>query len=309
MENMTTFNLLHERWIPVVKEDWQRSEVSLIELFKTWESLREIQAENPPTTLALYRFLLAILHRAYDGPRNVDHWEEIQADKGKRAIAYLREWHDRFDLLHPTHPFMQDTSITREDAGEVYLAAVLHGNNTSTVFCHEHLWSGSSLSIPEAARLLLRLHMFDVGGRKTGSAISAAVIPTMDAANVLVRGQNLHETLMFNLMEYNPSREMPSPVQGEDLPTWEQKSANLKERIPSGYIDYLTYQWRRVRLFSEGDRVERVAVHAGDRLPKDLSATQWECGIAYAKTKKGTFTIRLNLQRSLWRDFRLSPNS
>lgn len=273
-----------------------------MELFETWENLREIQADNPPTTLALHRFLLSILHRAYNGPRSVEHWEEIQADNGKQAIAYLTKWRDRFDLQHLIHPFMQDISLTREVAGEVYLAAALHGNNTSTVFCHEHQWSGASLSIPEVARLLLRLQMFDVGGRKTGSATSAAVIPTMNAANVLVQGQNLCETLLFNLMEYDPLREVPSSVKGEDIPAWEQKSTKPKERIPSGYIDYLTYQWRRVRLFFEGDRVDRIAVHAGDRLPKELSASQWECGIAYAKTKKGVFTIRLNLQRALWRD-------
>ena len=296
------FNLTQEPWIPVVNHDWQRQDISLVTLFKTWETLREIQADNPPTTLALHRFLLAILHRAYQGPRNVDHWEEIQQDNGKDAITYLNAQADRFDLLHPEYPFMQDSSINADASGEVYLASVLHGNNTSTVFCHEHQWSNSSLSMQEAARLVLRLHVFDVGGRKTGASDSAAVIPTMDAANVLIRGQNLRETLLLNLMEYDPSRECPGPLTGEDLPTWEQPLAKPKERIPSGYINYLTYQWRRVRIFQEGDRTVRLAVHPGDRFPKTISATQWECGIAYRNTKKGLLPIRLNLQKSLWRD-------
>ena len=70
---MTTFNLVDQQWIPVVSQNWQRREISLTELFNSWETFREIQADNPPTTLAIYRFLLAILHRAYQGPRNVDH--------------------------------------------------------------------------------------------------------------------------------------------------------------------------------------------------------------------------------------------
>jgi CRISPR system Cascade subunit CasA len=299
---MMTFNLIDQPWISVVSQDWQRREVSLTELFETWKTLREIQADNPPTTLAIYRLLLAILHRAYQGPKNVDHWEEIQQDDGKKAIAYLNQWRDRFDLFHPEYPFMQDVEIDEKDAGEVYLASVLHGNNTSTVFCHEHQWSSAALSIPEAARLVLRLHNFDTGGRKTGATDSAAVLPLMDAANVIVRGEHLHETLLLNLMEYDPARDKPSVVIGDDLPCWESKYQKPKEHIPAGYIDYLTYQWRRVKLFSQDEQVIKVALHPGDRVPKNISTSQWECGVAYTKTKKGLMTVRLNSSRSLWRD-------
>ncbi|HEY9664979.1 MAG TPA: type I-E CRISPR-associated protein Cse1/CasA [Allocoleopsis sp.] len=298
---MKTFNLVDQPWIPVVTLDWKRQEISLIELFTVWETLREIQADNPPTTLAIYRFLLAVLHRAYQGPKDIDHWEEIQQDNGKQAIAYLNQWRDRFDLFHPDHPFMQDASISEKDAGEVYLASVIHGNNTSTVFCHEHQWSNAVVTIPEAARLVLRLHSFDTGGRKTGATDSAATLPMMDAANVLVRGKDLCETLLLNLMEYDGSAK-PCVATGDDLPAWERTTQKAKERIPVGYIDYLTYQWRRVKLFAQGNQVVRVALHPGDRLPKDLSTSQWECGIAYIKTKKGPMTVRLNSTRSLWRD-------
>ncbi|MER3435873.1 MAG: type I-E CRISPR-associated protein Cse1/CasA [Leptolyngbya sp. ERB_1_1] len=297
-----TFNLIDQPWISVVSQEWQRRDLSLVELFETWETLREIQADNPPTTLAIYRFLLAILHRAYQGPKNVDHWEEIQQDDGKKAISYLNQWRDRFGLFHPEFPFMQDGTIDEKDAGEVYLASLLHGNNTSTVFCHEHQWSSAVLTIPEAARLLLRLHNFDRGGRKTGATDSAAVLPMMDAANVLVRGNSLRETLLLNLVQYDPAREKPSPVTGDDLPCWERQYQKAKERIPVGYIDYLTYQWRRVKLFAQDRQVVKVALHPGDRIPKDISASQWECGIAYTKSPKGLDKVKLNLARSLWRD-------
>jgi CRISPR system Cascade subunit CasA len=302
LSEQNSFNLTQESWIPIVSKDWQRREVSLVELFETWTTLREIQADNPPTTLALYRFLLAILHRAYQGPMDESHWEQIRDDDGKRAIAYLHEKQDCFDLLHSERPFMQDAALTTDMAAEIYQAYVVHGNNTSTVFCHEHQWSGGSLPIAAAARLVLRLHWFDVGGRKTGSSVSAGVIPTMDAANVLVRGKTLKDTLLLNLMHYNPAQGMPSVVNGDDLPAWERENKPAAERIPAGYIEYLTFQWRRVRLFVEHGQAIKVAFHGGDRLPKDVPSTQWECGIAYAKTKKGIFTVRLNLSRSLWRD-------
>lgn len=84
-----SFDLLRQAWVPVVTDDFQLSEISLIALFERWTTLREILADNPPTTLALYRFLLAILHRAYDGPRDPLHWDHICRDDGARAIASL----------------------------------------------------------------------------------------------------------------------------------------------------------------------------------------------------------------------------
>ena len=296
-----SFNLCQAPWIPVVTHDRCLYEISLLELFRSWDSFHDIQADNPPTTLAIYRFLLAILHHVYQGPENEEHWVEIQEDNGEAAIAYLQNNTKLFDILDPHRPFLQDPTIPWEQSAEIYQAYTLQGNNTSTVFCHDHQWSGNALPFPAAARLVLRLHLFDVGGRKTGSSTSAGVIPTMDAANVLVKGKTLQETVLLNLMQYD-GKETPCVVIGTDLPSWEQEPSPPKERIPNGYIDYLTFQWRRVRLFVGQDHVIRVAFHSGDRLPKDVSPSQWECGIAYSKNPKGLLTVRLNLSRSIWRD-------
>jgi len=305
-----SFKLTQEPWIPVVSPNFQVQEVSLIKLFETWEDTREIQADNPPTTLAIYRLLLAILHQAYQGPRDEEHWDEIYEDDGQKAINYLREQEDCFDLLHPERPFMQDKTLTVDQGAEIYQAYALHGNNTSTVFCHEHQWSGSLLTMSEAARLVLRLHLFDVGGRKTGTPVSAGSIPTMNVVNVMACGKSLKETILVNLMQYD-KKAIPCVVDGEDLPIWDPKRENNcpRERIPKGYIDYLTYQWRRVRLFSQkdgSDHVTKVAFQGGDRLPKDVSPSQWECGVPYKKLEKAgksqQIGIRLDLRRSLWRD-------
>jgi CRISPR system Cascade subunit CasA len=297
-----TFNLTQEPWIPVVTNDWQRRDVSLVELFETWKTLKEIQADNPPTTLALYRFLLAILHRAYQGPRNVDHWEEIQEDNGKKAIAYLREKHDRFDLLHPNHPFMQDPALTEDKAVPIY---AMHTMSTSKVFSHEHEWSGYSVSLPDAARLLVRLQSVDVTSLRafyppqTQGNRSAVNTPTINTANVLICGTTLKETVLLNLIRYDPAGEFPSAVSGEDLPAWEASYAGKpQKKIPNGYIQYLAYPWRRLNLFAEGERINRLAITMGDSLPDSISAKQWECGIAYKEEKP----VRVTPERQLWRD-------
>ena len=196
-----SFNLIDQPWIPVITQDFQVQEVSLSKLFQTWETWREIQADNPPTTLALYRLLLAILHRTYQGPRNEDHWEEIFEDNGQEVIAYLNQWRDRFDLLHLDHPFMQDPILPLEKAVPIY---AIHTMSTSQVFSHEHEWSGYSISLAQAARLLVRLQGVDITslrafyvGQSSGNR-SAVNTPTINAANVMVRSSTLKQTLLFN---------------------------------------------------------------------------------------------------------------
>ncbi|MFQ3583480.1 MAG: type I-E CRISPR-associated protein Cse1/CasA [Cyanobacteriota bacterium] len=297
-----SFNLLNQPWIPVITQDFQIQEVSLTQLFQTWETLRELQADNPPTTLALYRFLLAILHRAYQGPRNADHWEEIFEDNGQKAITYLGLQRDRFDLLHPEHPFMQDPDLPLEKAVPIY---AIHTMSTSEVFSHEHEWSGYSLSLAQAARLLVRLQGVDITslrafyvGQTSGNR-SAVNTPTINVANVLVRGSTLKQTLLLNLMRYDPASEVPSVVSGEDLPAWETSyGGKPKKTIPEGYISYLTFPWRRLRLFPEGDQVSQLAITMGNSLPDKVSPQQWECGVAYRDDKP----VRLSLSKQLWRD-------
>jgi CRISPR system Cascade subunit CasA len=296
------FNLTDEPWIPVVTADFQVKDVSLTELFETWENLREIQADNPPTTLAIYRFLLAIVHRAYDGPRNEEQWEEIFEDNGEMAIAYLQEQSDRFDLLHSEHPFMQDPALPVEKAVPIY---AIHTMSTSQVFSHEHEWSGYSISLPEAARLLVRLQGVDITslrafyvGQSSGNR-SAVNTPTVNAANVLIRGSSLKQTLLFNLMRYDPASEVPSVVTDEDIPTWETSyGGKPKKTVPQGYISYLTFPWRRLRLFVENGAVSQLAITMGNSLPDKVSPQQWECGVAYRDNKP----VRLSLVKQLWRD-------
>jgi CRISPR system Cascade subunit CasA len=296
------FNLIDEPWIPVMDKTFQVKEVSLTELFETWENWREIQADNPPTTLAIYRLLLAILHCAYQGPKNEDHWEEIDEDNGVEAIAYLNQWRDRFDLLHPEHPFMQDPILPLEKAVPIY---AIHTMSTSQVFSHEHEWSGYSISLAQAARLLVRLQGVDITslrafyvGQSSGNR-SAVNTPTINAANVLVRGSTLKQTLLFNLMRYDPASEVPSVVTGEDLPAWETGyDGKPKKASPQGYISYLSFPWRRLRLFPENGQVSQLAITMGNSLPDKVSPQQWECGVAYRDDKP----VRLSLSKQLWRN-------
>jgi CRISPR system Cascade subunit CasA len=299
-----SFNLLQEPWIPVVKGNWEYQELSLLDFFRTWQNLKEIQADNPPTTLAIYRFLLAIMHSAYQGPKNIDDWEKIQLDDGKKAIEYLEKWRDRFDIFHPEYPFMQDLALTEDKAVPIF---ALHTMSTSTVFSHEHEFSGYAISLPEAARLLVRLQSVDITSlrafypKQTSGNRSAVNTPTINNANVLIVGRNLKSTLMMNLMEYDLERNKPTALMPgtKDLPSWEVSYAGKPtSSIPNAYISYLTYPWRRLNLFRRRDLVDRIAITMGNSLPNDLPFNQWECGLAFKDDKP----IRISPKRQLWRN-------
>jgi CRISPR system Cascade subunit CasA len=299
-----SFNLIQEPWIPVVNDNWEYQELSLLDFFRTWKNLSEIQADNPPTTLAIYRLLLVIMHSAYQGPKNIDDWERIQLDDGKKAIEYLEKWRDRFDIFHPEYPFMQDLALTEDKAVPIF---ALHTMSTSTVFSHEHEFSGYAISLPEAARLLVRLQSVDITSlrafypKQTSGNRSAVNTPTINNANVLIVGRTLKSTLMMNLMEYDLERNKPAALMPgtKDLPSWEVSYAGKPtSSIPNAYISYLTYPWRRLNLFRCGDVVDRIAITMGNSLPNDLPFNQWECGLAFKEGKP----IRISPKRQLWRN-------
>lgn len=68
---MHTFNLITQPWIPV-REGNKLKEVSLEQALLEGRRFERIEDPSPLVTVALYRLLLAILHRALQGPENSD---------------------------------------------------------------------------------------------------------------------------------------------------------------------------------------------------------------------------------------------
>jgi len=310
-----TFDLTQEPWIPVMDQHLQVREVSLETLFEDPRAFKAIAGENPPVTLALHRFLLALIHRAHRGPTSVSHWESIRAGGQHAVLQYLADHRDHFDLRHPTRPFMQDVDLDETEPAPVFVAADWQAANTSTVFSHAHELRRGALSAAEAARTVLRLHAMDVPGLKGGhprggsnrSAVSSALLNSL---NVWVLGDDLWETLMLNLTEYDGLNSAPFGFKdaSADLPAWERPPSPPGERIPQGPVDMLTFAYRRVRLFWKDDRAVAIAVTKGDSLPKELDAVTFEWSLPTLfdpKAKPGQAAhrpVRASMERQLWRD-------
>jgi CRISPR system Cascade subunit CasA len=243
------------------------------------------------------------------GPANSDSRIAIRKARSfdaDRISRYIRKWADRFDLFHDKHPFYQRAGFsTREPSGVNRLAQELSRGNNAVLFDHTTDDPPPALSPAQAARLLIAEQAFAVGGGKsdTGNTTHA---PLVSGASVLVRGDTLFDTLWLNLTLYDGD-EKPVACDEDDAPVWERSPAepHRQPAQPRGYLDYLTWQSRTLRLHPEEQDgqvvVRRVSYAQGRRL--ETPAGFYDPMVAYSRSKEeGDRTVRLSDNRDLWRD-------
>lgn len=311
------FDLTTEPWIPVRTLGGERKELGLRELFTKAHELESVNDSSPLVTLALHRFLIAIALRVV-GPSTLGEWIRLyktgQFSEGAFS-DYFARWRGRFDLLHPERPFYQTRGLPKEYEADGLGRLILERSNygaPSAVFQHrpEHLARGEILPFAVASRHLLALHGFAPGGlvKKAGEPSSASAGLLNRGAYVLVVGQTLFETLVINSPVYDHDNDLPFPGQAKkDLPSWEQEAmarptgAQEPKRSPYGYVDWLTWQSRRIelRLATDGQGVTGLVYCVGkgtEHAPQDPM-------LAYRTDKsRGLVSIDFSEARALWRD-------
>jgi CRISPR system Cascade subunit CasA len=303
---MPSFNLLDERWIPCTwLADDRHENLSIREVLAQAHAIRELYDPSPLVTVALHRLLLAILHRNF-GPRNLDTWCALwQRGQWDMTVldAYFDTWRHRFDLFDGERPFYQVTFML--DAKHIHPAQLLplemaSGNNP-TLFDHHFNANPADFTPVEAARSLIARQAFSPGGGNS-TPFNLSSSPLTTGYSVLAVGNSLFETLMLNLLVYN--QELPVPWTGTDAPIWEQEVIRWPTKegtVPFGYLDYLTWQSRRVHLLVEKDApiVRHCQLQQNHKLPEG----QIDPFKAYERSKKeGEKAMGFRPDRALWRD-------
>ncbi|MDI1461085.1 type I-E CRISPR-associated protein Cse1/CasA [Catellatospora sp. KI3] len=279
--SQTSFSLLDEPWIPVLDRQTRRRDVSLRQLFAEASEIQMIACELPTQTLAVLRLALAVLHRASDGPNGEAAWRELWHGR-QLPLAdvedYLNSVADRFDLLHPVHPFYQVADL-RADKDNTYglerlIADVPNGLPYLTTRAAEGM---TRLSPAEAALWLVHCEAWDPSGIKTGAMgdprvkggrgypIGVSSLGSLGAVHL--EGETLLETLLLNLVPIAPGWREPDD---RDLPSWEREPQTAAEeadatRGPFGLLSLYTWQSRRIRLFGDRDGVTGAMISNGDR--------------------------------------------
>ena len=287
---MTTvsFHLTTEPWVQCQSIDGTPAFLSLRDIFDGEHPVVALRGNSPTQDYALLRVLLAIFlraHRAALGLTAADtfdfedwveeQWERLDRGEADNAVLrYLDEHTDRFDLLHPSQPFMQVADLHTANDSRLEISRIVPEAEKS-YFTMRSGAARESLEFAEAARWLIHTHAYDCSGIKPGAVGDPRVSNNKGypigqgwaglSGGTTILGATLRETLVLNVTA--------DDLLGSDrdLPVWEREPDGPAQRPsvePAGTADIYTWQSRRIRLFHDDKRVTAVLVSNGDRIPK-----------------------------------------
>ncbi len=307
MTQQFSFNLIDEKWIPCIRAaDGRSVTLSLRETLVQSHTLYDIAADTPLQTAALYRLLVAILLRVYQPTAaDFDQWQTMwqsQTWDMDRINAYLDEWQHRFDLFAEEQPFYQsDSDDKRAVRKSVVPLKYGTGFRHNPLFDHDNDVRGLTLSPAEAARNLLAVQAFGLGGDR-GMLTDA---PWSKGVVFFVQGSTLKETLFLNLLPY-PDEDGWGRIPDfeDDKPSWEMDDPFIERKgQPIGYLDLLTWQNHKVLLFPTTHNgqlaVQEVKFGGGLRIAKDLMDPM-KFNLKNEKFTNGFKPISFEESRGLW---------
>lgn len=334
MNSPPSFSLLTEPWIQCEMTDGTTELLGIRDIFDGSRSVKSVRGDSPAQDYAVFRILLAIFWRAHHPETQVragetfafDDWfgdamEETEV-ADSTVLDYLAQWGDRFDLLHPRHPFMQVADLRTQSGSRSEIQRIIP-EAESDYFTMRAGKGRESLDYAEAARWLVYVQAYDYSGIKSGALGDARVkggrgYPigtgwTGRTGGTVVMGANIRETLLLNTTQgalTNPG----------DRPVWERSPDTPAERHvpapdgagetagPQGPADLATWQGRRIRLFSENDRVVAVLVSNGDKIPDAganvLDDPMTPYRFSPNQSKKGRvvhYALPFDPNRTMWR--------
>lgn len=325
----TEFNLLQEPWIRVRMRDYTVKEVSLTDALLHAQECVDLAGEMPTQDAAMLRLLLAVLHTVFSRvDAKGDPAPLVTTDKAllrwgelwklghfpeQPLRDYLDKWQDRFWLFHPERPFWQ---VPEAKIGSPFGAKKLNGEvfeseNKTSLFSACAGTGKKSMSYPQAARWLVALNNYDDAAAKKKT--KDRPLPSMGPGwlgrigVVYVKGSNLFETLMRNLMFLKDGAKLWEP----DIPYWELEDARSGERTevacPDNFAELMTMQFRRILLERQENQVVRYTVLGGDSFDSTNAfaepMTLWN-----KKEDKKTGLIsyyprKHDMTKQLWREF------
>lgn len=230
-EEVVNYNLLYEKWIPILLKDGQRDRVGVIDALEQAARIRQIAASNPMDRLAILRFLLALLYRCMGNPpddKNSFSW--FPSEWFKR----LDDNKDCFNLLGDGKRFYQCKANGKKLSANYLIQEVPTGTN-SWHFRHS-TDRRDGLCAGCCAAGLLRLPLFATsGGRGKPPGVNQK-----PPVYVVPIGVSLAETLRLSWRKVSDT-ELGTPA-------WEEPDGTLPKHGNVPLLAGLTWLPRRVWL-------------------------------------------------------------
>ncbi len=307
-------NLTSHPWIPVIRADQSPDRVSLNALFAQAEDITDLNLD-PPSRIAVMRFLICICQAALDGPEDEAHWARCKAKIPGEALAYLKENANAFYLDEGDHPFLQIPGITFEKGKEAKAVKSIeaidfrspHGGSNTPLF--------QRLNHTEMGTHLLTVMNFSTGGKvgqakwgKIQSNDPTFAGPCIKALHTFILGETLLDTLHWNLLCKTGSPcgvdQLPNGKWGR--PVWETMPASPKDEAAWDNA-FTTYLGRLVPL----TRLVSLTAAPGrcifGPLPKafkmgHLPMFREPSTTVVLSKKQEPFYFSVNSSRHVWRD-------
>lgn len=306
------YNLLDEPWLPVRLADGQVLELGLLDTFRRSREIAALAETAPPSLVAQYRLLLAILHRALSQSMT-ESWKDRdragwyrQGLPVEAVIAYLERWRERFWLFHPEQPFLQVAALAQaeetRDKRKPWTQIDLASANGNAPVVFDHAWDASPRAIAPAQALttLLGFLQFTPGGLVKALRDADKAGALVNTAAILPLGANLAQTLALCL---HPA---PGRKAQDDLPAWERPPLSLADLrgdplLATGPNDRYTRQSRAVLLLREADGAIRwLRFAAGQALGEDSNLA--DPMASFRQGSNGLVRLTFSEGRALWRD-------
>ena len=308
-----SFNLINDNWIPCVKKNTERQELSIKDVLLNAKDIIEIEHTSPVISGSIHRLLISILQRVLP-LESISDLERLW-DRGSwptnEIVEYLDKWESRFDIFDEERPFFQAPGFKEGTPTTISkLGLELSAGNNTILFDHRFDDEAEPMQPACVARLLVTCQYFAVGGGKSSTAYTRSA-PLVGKAQVLLRGKNLFDTLSLNLIPYDPKYPMrftDSESNGSasiDIPNWERDEPETPGgiRYLTGYLDYLSWQSRTIRLLpektDEGVSVSKMYFSQGVQIEDEGI---FEPMAAYRKHEKyGMLPIKISIEKEPWR--------
>lgn len=305
------FNLIDEPWIPVA----DKGRVSLRQVF-TDADCRALGG-NPVEKIALMKLLLAIAQAAAT-PEGEAAWRALgAAGMAEKCLAYLDQWHDRFDL-YGDKPFLQMSAIAAAELKSFGTVQPHVATGNTTVLNGGQV--ERMLSDADKAVLLVCQMGFALGGKKTDNKVvltpgyqgksnekgkpstgkPGPAVAHMGLLHSLLQGKSVQESLWLNLLTREQVEQSQRFPAGIGVALWQQMPAGEDDAVArdlkNSLMGRLLPLCRFCLLTGEGLHYSEGIAHP------NYKEGMWDPTVAVNRSGKENKALWVNPEKRPWRE-------
>ncbi len=301
-------NLIDDPWIPVIYKDRKIGNVGLHDAYEKSDEIAEL-AGTPPQKISLFRLLLAITHAALDGPENDKVWRQCQKSIVPESLKYLKINKELFNLFGDK-PFLQTNNIDAiSNAALDKLNFGLSAGNNPTLFDHGANPQGRRREPAWIALMLLTYQCFSTGGLigtskwggiATKGTSEAAPCVEQSMLHTMILGNNLRETIYYNLLTKEQVSKLPNMEWGN--PVWENMPSSPDDEknvsLARSYVGRLVPISRAILV----DNDFRISLIQGISYAKFPEVREPMATVVTRKTQNKQGYLMTKIEKHPWRE-------